>query len=194
MHSPRHLLRDDPQMQRTVRRLTARLLLFAALALAATPPARAGILRWDNGQLIPGTEGITPGPAVDLSRWNTAAFNLRFADFASQSLSRASFLESWLDSASFAGTDLTDADFFQATLTNADFGLAIVRDARISYVTTNGFTKDQLYSTASYQAHNLGAIGLDHNNLSGWNLSGQQLRNADFTGADATGADFKRRI
>ncbi len=27
---------------------------------------QADIFRWDNGQLIPGTEGIMPGPGVQL--------------------------------------------------------------------------------------------------------------------------------
>jgi hypothetical protein len=29
--------------------------------------AQANIFRWDNGQLIPGTQGITQWPGVDLS-------------------------------------------------------------------------------------------------------------------------------
>ena len=43
-----------------------------------------------------------------------------------------------------------------------------------------GITAAQLYSTASYQAHDLTGIGLDGNNLAGVNLAGQNLTNANF--------------
>ena len=43
-----------------------------------------------------------------------------------------------------------------------------------------GITPAQLYSTASYQAHDLTGIGLYGNNLAGVNLAGQNLTNADF--------------
>ena len=42
-----------------------------------------------------------------------------------------------------------------------------------------GFTKEQLYSTASYQAKNLAGIGLYSNGLSGWDFSGQNLAKGD---------------
>jgi hypothetical protein len=38
--------------------------LFAA-------PAIGQIYNDQTGQVIPGTQGITPGPGVDLSEWNT---------------------------------------------------------------------------------------------------------------------------
>ena len=41
-----------------------------------------------------------------------------------------------------------------------------------------GITTAQLYSTASYQAHDLTGIGLGGNNLAGVNLAGQNLTNA----------------
>ena len=41
-----------------------------------------------------------------------------------------------------------------------------------------GFSSDQLYSTASYQAGDLTGIRLIENNLSGWNFAGQNLTNA----------------
>ena len=54
----------------------------------------------------------------------------------------------------------------------------------------------QLYSTASYQAHDLTGIGLGGNNLAGANLAGQNLTNANFyratlTGANLTGAEVR---
>ena len=53
-----------------------------------------------------------------------------------------------------------------------------------------GLTLAQLYSTASYQAHDLTGIRLDGNNLAGANLAGQNLTNASFADATLTGANF----
>ena len=47
-----------------------------------------------------------------------------------------------------------------------------------------GITAAQLYSTASYQAHDLTGIGLDGNNLAGVNLAGQNLTNATSSAPD----------
>ena len=55
-----------------------------------------------------------------------------------------------------------------------------------------GITTAQLYSTASYQAHDLTGIGLDGNNLTGVNLAGQNLTNADFVDATLTNANFSQ--
>ena len=47
--------------------MTSKPCLLTLLVLVATAASgRADIYRWDNGQVIPGTEGITPGPGVDL--------------------------------------------------------------------------------------------------------------------------------
>jgi hypothetical protein len=58
-------------------------LLHAVAFHAAT--ARADIYRWDTNQLIPGTQGIPPGPRVNLSspmgEWSSPQRNLRFAEF-----------------------------------------------------------------------------------------------------------------
>jgi uncharacterized protein YjbI with pentapeptide repeats len=81
----------------------------------------------------------------------------------------------------FAGQNLTNAKFFASMLTGADFSGAIVNGAsfeRETFSGTGGITTAQLYSTASYQAHDLTGIGLTGNNLSGANLSGQNLTNA----------------
>ena len=60
--------------------------------------------------------------------------------------------------------------------------------------TSEGFTKEQLYPTASYQAKNLQGIGLYINNLSEWDFSGQNLTNAGLgsllTDADLTDANL----
>ena len=67
-----------------------------------------------------------------------------------------------LTSGDFSGQDLTGADFACSTLTNANFAGAVITGAAISCTTSRGFTKEQLYSTASYQQKNLQGIGLRH--------------------------------
>jgi uncharacterized protein YjbI with pentapeptide repeats len=187
--------------------------------------AQADIFRWDNGQLIPGTEGITPGPGVDLGsasgQWNSPQRNLRFADFSSGlDLTLAIFYNSWLDDSRFNGANLTRANLDGASLTNADLsetnltnaslgfagcpiacgGVAIltnsnlsgavVTGARFSGNTSFGFIKEQLYSTASYQLRNLGGIGLSYNDLTGWDFSGQDLTGASFFYSTLTNANL----
>jgi uncharacterized protein YjbI with pentapeptide repeats len=81
-----------------------------------------------------------------------------------------------------AGQNLTNANFADATLTGTDFTGAIVRGANLSRTYGgSGITFAQLYSTASYQAHDLTGIRLDGNNLAGVNLAGQNLTSADFS-------------
>src|SRR5262249_7509292 len=53
-----------------------------------------------------------------------------------------------------------------------------------------GITLAQLYSTASYQNHDLSGVDLEGENLSGANFASQNLSRADFGGATLTGADF----
>jgi uncharacterized protein YjbI with pentapeptide repeats len=77
-------------------------------------------------------------------------------------------------------------------MTGADLTGALVAGAFLG-----GITREQLYSTASYQAKDLRGIGMTGNDLSGWDLRGQNLSNAyflgdaKFTGVDLTGADLR---
>jgi uncharacterized protein YjbI with pentapeptide repeats len=88
----------------------------------------------------------------------------------------------------FAGQNLTNASFGFANLTGAEFTDAEIRGAEL--FTLTGFTLAQLYSTASYRAHDLSGIALHVNNLTGGNFAGQTLTNAIFYGATLTGAEF----
>jgi uncharacterized protein YjbI with pentapeptide repeats len=88
------------------------------------------------------------------------------------------------------GKNLTGASVTQAMLSQADLTGADVRGTYLNSTTDKGFTAAQLYSTASYQAHDLTYIGLESNNLAGWNFAGQNLSNASFYSALLTGADF----
>jgi hypothetical protein len=57
--------------------LTALAAIVLSLWGSTATTTRADIVRWDNGQVIPGTEGITPGPGILLN-----SLDLRFANLA----------------------------------------------------------------------------------------------------------------
>jgi uncharacterized protein YjbI with pentapeptide repeats len=116
----------------------------------------------------------------------TGADNLSYAYFSSATLTGANLSRSSLWGASFSGATLTEADLTEAYV----HGSRYVDGANFSSTTSSGFTASQLYSTASYQRHNLTGIGLNSNNLSGWNFAGQNLNNAWLSGTILTGADF----
>jgi hypothetical protein len=90
----------------------------------------------------------------------------------------------------FSGQDLTGADLGESTLTNANLAGATVTGASFFGTTSQGFTREQLYSTESYQQKDLRGIGLTSNDLSGWDFSGQDLRNANFRWSRLTNANF----
>jgi uncharacterized protein YjbI with pentapeptide repeats len=154
--------------------------------LASSRMVRADIVRWDNGHVIPGTEGITPGPRVQLNNRQLEYASLSFID---------------LTGASFFGSNLTNASLDFSTATDANLAGATVIGANFSYTTSRGFTKEQLYSTASYQQKNLRGIVLGCwatcglgipplDDLTGWDLSGQDLANASFGSVTLTNANL----
>jgi uncharacterized protein YjbI with pentapeptide repeats len=146
---------------------------------------------------------------TDLSGW----------DFSGQDLTDANLCAADLTDANLANANLTSTRFFSIecspwALANADFSGAIVVRANLTRATRAGFTKEQLYSTASWQQKDLREIKLGGNDLAGVdfheqdlsaaslggstltdaNLSGAILANAslgDLAGADLTGANLK---
>ena len=178
---------------RVLDRVTLSTACILAAILAARPtPAFAQIYNWQTGQVIPGTQGITPGPGVDLSGWNSAGHQLEYVNLSAV----------YLTGASFANSDLSYARFSPGSvLTNANFSGAIVTGATFAGATLRGFTPSQLYGTASYVNANLSGIELVGNDLTGWNFVGQNLSGADFGGnpfasdtppaASLTGANFR---
>ncbi len=91
-------------MRRLLSGFASSITLLTLLLMLAPVALRADIFRGDDGQLIPGTEGITPGPGVQLSEWDTNAKNLRYADFSGMNLSNSKLYFSWLDNADLSGT------------------------------------------------------------------------------------------
>ena len=183
------------------------------VALLMTLPSclLADIYRWDTGAVIPGTAGIVPGPGVNLSGWASEQQNLMYADFSNGiDLSQSHLYSSWLQNARFTAAnlesanlnaaDLTNVDFRRANLVGANLGRAIltgvdltdadVRDTSLWSATAHGFTPQQLYSTSSYQSHDLRNIRFWDDDLSGWDLAGQNLTGADFEDASLSNANL----
>ena len=148
-------------------------LLLVLLMLTPAVLARADILDWRTGEVIPGTEGIELGPGVQLD-----GMDLGWADLSNMDLTRAVFEGSNLADSRFAGSNLTGVRL-GSPLTNADLTGAIVNGAIIPGSPSSGITKEQFYSTASYQAKNLQGI-LFLGDFAGWNFGGQDLTNAGF--------------
>ena len=148
--------------------------VLLVIAVVGFRPTRADIYRWDTGELIPGTEGIEPGPGVQLRAWNEDNRNLNYADFSGGlDLTEAEFGHmlflgnpqgSWLAYANFSDAMLVGADFGRSTLTAADFSRANLTDAYLSHA------------------------GLPNANLMGANLTDADLHDATLTSANLTGA------
>jgi uncharacterized protein YjbI with pentapeptide repeats len=149
------------------------LVAFACLIVCLPSAATAAIFRWDNGEVIPGTEGITVGPGMIVD-----GLELSFADLAGASLVGASF----------EGTNLSDARLHSSNLTNAEFTDAEISGASFRATTALGFTKEQLYSTLSYLFTSMPGVNLADNNLSGWDFSGQDMTGASFQNSNLSGA------
>ncbi|MEZ6119159.1 MAG: pentapeptide repeat-containing protein [Pirellulaceae bacterium] len=67
----------------------------------------------------------------------------------------------------FRDQNLESANFARSKLTNVNLSGTTVAGAKFARTSLRGFTKEQLYSTASYQAKNLAGIDLSENYLSG---------------------------
>jgi uncharacterized protein YjbI with pentapeptide repeats len=141
-------------------RLTA---IFLSAVFACS--ADAEIYRWDNEWIIPGTEDLAGEPGAQLDRLGLAYAELDEKD---------------LTGATFAFSDVSYAWLTSSRLTDVDLRGAVVRGTDFADTTSRGFTKDQLYSTASYAAKDLRDVRLDRNDLSGWDFSGQRVFGASF--------------
>ena len=103
--------------------------MACGLLMSLPAAAQADIFRWDNGQLIPGTQGITPGPRVVLDHHELAFAallerNLTSARFDFSNLTSARLGGSTLTNANLAGANLSDANLSYSTLTNANLSFA----------------------------------------------------------------------
>jgi uncharacterized protein YjbI with pentapeptide repeats len=130
--------------------------------------------------------------AHDLTGINLMGNDLRGWNFVGQDLSSAALFGADLSQANLTGASFRGARFEGADLTRAEVrgaGLARVWDKTFGGF-VSGIVQTQLYSTASYQSHDLTGIRLSSNDLSGWNFAGQNLTDANFDAAALTAADF----
>ena len=130
---------------------------------------------------------------ADLANANLSGVGFRStvltaASLANADLSNAIICDTWLANANFANANLTGVIIEGSVLTGADFSGAIIAKMRLA--TTEGFTKEQLYSTASYASGDLQGINLNWMDLSGWNFAGKDLSNTNCDGVTVTNASF----
>ena len=116
------------------------------------------------------------------------------SNFASANLTNASFIDATLSGANFTNANLNYVSFVDALLDGADFTNSIITNTNMGKVVVRGFTKEQLYSTASYKNKDLTGIWLANNNLKDWNFAGQNLTNVSFYSSDLTDANFTDSI
>gem|GEM_PF-1149879 len=111
-------------------------------------------------------------------------------NFYEQDLENAVFTRATISESNFNDTNLTNAVFQRANLSGTTFFNAIIVGADFVDTTKRGFTKEQLYSTQSYQDYCLEGIDFRYNDFSGWNFSKQNLTNVNFDSAELTRADL----
>jgi hypothetical protein len=136
----------------------------------------------------PSGAGIDAGPGANFYNRNLTMAYLIGAD-----LTGAAGYYANLSNADLSQANLTNATLRWGELTGANFSNAEVRGARFTRGSTyggplvGGITLAQLYSTASYAAHDLSGIVLEGNDLYGANLSnvtGATLDQANLANAD----------
>jgi uncharacterized protein YjbI with pentapeptide repeats len=130
--------------------------------------------------------------------WFSGATTLGFT--AAQLYSTASYQAGNMIDMNLAGNDLTNWNFAGQDLTNVplqgsslggtNFSNAIINGVDFEF--SNGFSAEQLYSTASYQQGDLRGVHFANLHLTDWNLAQQDLRNANFFATKLMGTDFSQ--
>ncbi len=113
------------------------------------------------------------------------------ANYKNKDLQGVDLRENDLTGWNFANQNLTNADFYLTTLTGSDFTNAIIKGVVFE---GTGFTKEQLYSTASYKNKDLQGVFLYGYDLTGWDFSNQNLTHAGFGRTTLEGVDFTDSI
>jgi uncharacterized protein YjbI with pentapeptide repeats len=131
---------------------------------------------------------------ADLTDTSFRRAKLNDANLSDATIVDADFREADLSGANLQGATLAKTDFAGANLTAASFANAKIAGARLNNATQTGFTAAQLYSTASYQNHDLQYMWLSGNDLSNWDFSHQDLTGSYMSSAVLAGADFTGAI
>ena len=144
--------------------------LICTIVLCFSATCHADIFRWDNGELIPGTEEMEPAPGVDWSR-QQLEFGLRIAYLARADLSNSNLSGIDLSRANLTSAKLTSADLSRAHLSSAHLTSADLRRANLSHA-------------------DLIRANLSHADLNGADLTGANLRSSNLTSAELSGANL----
>ncbi|QDV72380.1 pentapeptide repeat-containing protein [Botrimarina mediterranea] len=145
-----------------------------------------------NGADLAGSD-LTGAIINDASLGDTALSETQLystASYQAGDLSGTNLGENYLSDVSFAGFNLERAGFGGANLEGTDFTGANIRGANFYAATFNGFTPQQLYSTASYQEGDLSGVSFLINDLAGWDFEEQNLQHAELS-ADLTGTNLR---
>jgi uncharacterized protein YjbI with pentapeptide repeats len=89
------------------------------ISIASCNIVQADIFRWDNGEVIQGTEGVYAGPFVDLRNRQ-----LECATLSTSNLLGTAFVGSNFQHARLDGSDLANADLLDTNLSNADLHMS----------------------------------------------------------------------
>lgn len=157
-------------------------ILLAVAMLKQCPIGLAEIYHRETASVIPGTEGIWPGPGVSF-----ANLSLEFADLSGFDLTDANL----------TGADLRNAILQGSWLLRAVFDDAIVEGTDLTCTGPNeGLTAEQLYSTASYRNKTLMEIEFSQamfgcwGDFREWNFADQNLSGANFAWAELSRANL----
>jgi uncharacterized protein YjbI with pentapeptide repeats len=160
------------------------------------PPAPINVFEWQYVNPANSSQGKQPSTLVAYDGYgiqagpglNAANYNLTKAYFDGANLTGASFNSANLTDASLSQANLTNTNFNAANLSGTDLSGALIQGAQFHGI--QGGSINQLYSTASYQAHELIGVGLGGNDLSRANFAGQNLSTATFQNATLSRANF----
>ena len=173
--------------------------IVAMVAWLSVAQTYGDIYNWQTGDIIPGTQGITPHGLSNLSGWNTPGhqlefasleFDLRGSSFADSDLNYANFEMANLGefhniATSFNGASVNFADFSLGILTGTDFSNASMNSANFSFGNLTG----AVFGNSSIKSANFTAVtGFTASQLystasySATDLSGIVLNSDDLTG------------
>lgn len=155
-----------------------------------------------RSQVITGT-GIAPEQLYSTASYH--ARDLSGIDLTGHDLARYDLTNQMLVNASFYGARVSDADFSGADVRGASFGMDAVQirngEVRLYSIDGTDISLAQLYTTASYQNHDLSGVGLGGPLVMGPFYSGADFRRVNLSfasfggaGADLEGADFSEAI
>lgn len=192
----------------TIREATAFCFIISSIC-------HADVYRWDNSALIPGTEGVRLGPAVDLSfaqleYANLAGYELTGANFQGSNLRNAAFIDctngiipedrchlSNLAGADFSNADLSGADLWEVDLSRASFVGANLSGAELTLAELSEADFGNATITNASLGWNMtkdqiyATLSYRNRNLQGIDFALSNLSNWDLSGQDLRNTNYR---